>query len=128
NDTIKLIQSIEHPYPLNTITLHIAIYMFENQTMTRAFIKQQRQLRSEEHTSELQSRFDLVCRLLLEKKNHILREKYDVSKKATAFSGRHQEAGQMKRSLFLHQHQADHHGLGPWLRLVVCNRGGCARR
>src|SRR5699024_11609916 len=30
-------------------------------------------LRSEEHTSELQSRFDLVCRLLLEKKkkNHI---------------------------------------------------------
>src|SRR5699024_12066550 len=32
--------------------------------------------RSEEHTSELQSRFDLVCRLLLEKKNtciiHIL--------------------------------------------------------
>src|SRR5437868_15181256 len=33
--------------------------------------------RSEEHTSELQSRFDLVCRLLLEKKknrpsNHLL--------------------------------------------------------
>src|SRR5699024_12002969 len=28
-------------------------------------------IRSEEHTSELQSRFDLVCRLLLEKKNHI---------------------------------------------------------
>src|SRR5699024_11980515 len=26
------------------------------------------QIRSEEHTSELQSRFDLVCRLLLEKK------------------------------------------------------------
>src|SRR5699024_12454048 len=28
--------------------------------------------RSEEHTSELQSRFDLVCRLLLEKKQYIL--------------------------------------------------------
>src|SRR5438067_8168506 len=28
-----------------------------------------RSRRSEEHTSELQSRFDLVCRLLLEKKN-----------------------------------------------------------
>src|SRR5437868_9955578 len=28
--------------------------------------------RSEEHTSELQSRFDLVCRLLLEKKIFIL--------------------------------------------------------
>src|SRR5699024_11282111 len=27
-------------------------------------------VRSEEHTSELQSRFDLVCRLLLEKKKH----------------------------------------------------------
>src|SRR5207249_10291546 len=27
--------------------------------------------RSEEHTSELQSRFDIVCRLLLEKKNDI---------------------------------------------------------
>src|SRR5207249_8504999 len=30
--------------------------------------KSERVLRSEEHTSELQSRFDLVCRLLLEKK------------------------------------------------------------
>src|SRR6266436_4229463 len=29
----------------------------------------ERQLRSEEHTSELQSRLHLVCRLLLEKKN-----------------------------------------------------------
>src|SRR5699024_12408747 len=28
-------------------------------------------IRSEEHTSELQSRFDLVCRLLLEKKKKI---------------------------------------------------------
>src|SRR5207249_6522920 len=31
-----------------------------------------RRTRSEEHTSELQSRFDLVCRLLLEKKKMIL--------------------------------------------------------
>src|SRR5438067_9186535 len=29
-----------------------------------------RALRSEDHTSELQSRFDLVCRLLLEKKKN----------------------------------------------------------
>src|SRR5207248_3876107 len=28
-------------------------------------------MRSEEHTSELQSPYDLVCRLLLEKKNHM---------------------------------------------------------
>ena len=31
-------------------------------------------LRSEEHTSELQSRSDLVCRLLLEKKNYHTKE------------------------------------------------------
>src|SRR5699024_12364613 len=31
-------------------------------------LEERRYLRSEEHTSELQSRFDLVCRLLLEKK------------------------------------------------------------
>src|SRR5699024_2425838 len=30
----------------------------------------ERVYRSEEHTSELQSRFDLVCRLLLEQKNN----------------------------------------------------------
>src|SRR5207249_11752133 len=29
--------------------------------------------RSEEHTSELQSRFDIVCRLLLEKKNNSIK-------------------------------------------------------
>src|SRR5438067_6753177 len=35
--------------------------------------------RSEEHTSELQSRFDLVCRLLLEKKKkYRLHSRYDV--------------------------------------------------
>src|SRR5699024_11661913 len=33
-----------------------------------------RDLRSEEHTSELQSRFDLVCRLLLEKKKGLGRK------------------------------------------------------
>src|SRR5699024_12696570 len=31
--------------------------------------RRRHQPRSDEHTSELQSRFDLVCRLLLEKKN-----------------------------------------------------------
>src|SRR5699024_11955932 len=32
--------------------------------------------RSEEHTSELQSRFDLVCRLLLEKKKYMSKLPY----------------------------------------------------
>src|SRR5437868_12196075 len=36
-------------------------------------------VRSEEHTSELQSRFDLVCRLLLEKKKK--KKKYHKIKK-----------------------------------------------
>src|SRR5690554_7253845 len=36
---------------------------------TRAYVCIQLFLRSEEHTSELQSRPHLVCRLLLEKKN-----------------------------------------------------------
>src|SRR5438034_3241910 len=34
------------------------------------FVDTDRDLRSEEHTSELQSHSDLVCRLLLEKKKH----------------------------------------------------------
>src|SRR5699024_8213441 len=35
--------------------------------------------RSEEHTSELQSRFDLVCRLLLEKKNKKEHHNIDIT-------------------------------------------------
>src|SRR5437588_9245656 len=43
-----------------------------------------RQLRSEEHTSELQSHSDLVCRLLLEKKKKKRNtEASDIDKKQT---------------------------------------------
>src|SRR5437867_10011922 len=35
--------------------------------------------RSEEHTSELQSPYDLVCRLLLEKKKEYYKEQHDHS-------------------------------------------------
>src|SRR6266508_5594363 len=38
-------------------------------------------VRSEEHTSELQSRGHLVCRLLLEKKKHIICRSHAVKKK-----------------------------------------------
>ena len=38
-------------------------------------------LRSEEHTSELQSRTNLVCRLLLEKKKNKKKEKKKKKKK-----------------------------------------------
>src|SRR5438034_6932238 len=43
--------------------------------------------RSEEHTSELQSHSDLVCRLLLEKKNHICQNPHSH---ARARNGRHE--------------------------------------
>src|SRR5260370_23500715 len=37
--------------------------------LRRSWARERRSLRSEEHTSELQSHLNLVCRLLLEKKN-----------------------------------------------------------
>src|ERR1041385_9390043 len=46
-----------------TATCDVAAYSLLTSTNTRFE-------RSEEHTSELQSRLHLVCRLLLEKKNH----------------------------------------------------------
>src|SRR4030042_270570 len=46
--------------------------------------------RSEEHTSELQSRLHLVCRLLLEKKKNEIRETTDDCGSATA-GARHRE-------------------------------------
>src|SRR5438309_5392203 len=41
------------------------LYAFVKENNLRVYVKD----RSEEHTSELQSQFHLVCRLLLEKKN-----------------------------------------------------------
>src|SRR5699024_12421539 len=58
----------------------IVVYLWEDQLLfytecivtasVKCFLPRDR---SEEHTSELQSRFDLVCRLLLEKKKKISR-------------------------------------------------------
>src|SRR2546429_1664389 len=47
-----------------------AIEMAPLQEETILFDPQNNKFRSEEHTSELQSRLHLVCRLLLEKKKH----------------------------------------------------------
>ena len=72
-----------------TLSLHDALPIYGGVSMTladngmgvAAFISGQQpastiefngKFRSEEHTSELQSRSDLVCRLLLEKKKHII--------------------------------------------------------
>src|SRR5690349_22830015 len=49
------------------------------------------QTRSEEHTSELQSRRDLVCRLLLEKKKKTKKNTIDKQEKQTKHSLLHSE-------------------------------------
>src|SRR5690349_24194602 len=64
---------------MNTLIRHVALYdhsvmvdrqMAEAQlTATKGELETAQARRSEEHTSELQSRRDLVCRHLLEKKN-----------------------------------------------------------
>src|SRR6266513_6424842 len=59
-----------------TLSLHDAlpIYGHGRGSRTHPDGPDRHEHRSEEHTSELQSRFDLVCRLLLEKKkNNIYR-------------------------------------------------------
>src|SRR5438067_4347358 len=61
------------PTEIYTLSLHDALPISFNFSICFAapfegFFLPMRSLRSEEHTSELQSRFDLVCRLLLEKK------------------------------------------------------------
>src|SRR5437868_11760238 len=62
-----------------------------------AFWEKPRLARSEEHTSELQSRFDLVCRLLLEKKKsllHVLQEhKIDIEHRVWDFWQEFAQAG-----------------------------------
>src|SRR5438874_7922752 len=53
----------------NLIHLRLDISGNERAVATHAPFQINEVVRSEEHTSELQSRRDLVCRLLLEKKN-----------------------------------------------------------
>src|SRR2546430_6877924 len=51
---------------------NFAIRMFISTSSSRPFARPRpRRIRSEEHTSELQSQSNLVCRLLLEKKKEI---------------------------------------------------------
>ena len=52
----------------NSYPEHVASFYIAQKVGSINENDDQRGLRSEEHTSELQSRFDLVCRLLLEKK------------------------------------------------------------
>src|SRR5207247_8582001 len=62
-----LLKSIQHLVD-STAILDIAVEHFVRFRKTIPVQHQPNDNRSEEHTSELQSRVDLVCRLLLEKK------------------------------------------------------------
>src|SRR5699024_12790863 len=58
-------------YGRTTILFLDEIHRFnkaQQDALLKRWISSRNKIRSEEHTSELQSRFDLVCRLLLEKK------------------------------------------------------------
>src|SRR5437660_7211656 len=77
------------PTELYTLSLHDALPIFAAPMPRAAPVTRARRLwvtmlarsaRSEEHTSELQSRGHLVCRLLLEKKNDCERQLGAVSK------------------------------------------------
>src|SRR5699024_11737937 len=65
-------------FPYTTLFRSVAIIggTGAGKTTLLNLVPRQVQQRSEEHTSELQSRFDLVCRLLLEKKNKKMKRKF----------------------------------------------------
>src|SRR2546422_2880791 len=58
------------PALAQTVTLKLATIVGNDNPFTTSAIKFKEVARSEEHTSELQSRLHLVCRLLLEKKKN----------------------------------------------------------
>src|SRR2546421_11579538 len=69
--------------PLSALKFAIFPFWMSNDAPTswtsgrqRSLITKTLPLRSEEHTSELQSRSDLVCRLLLEKKKRTRHQRY----------------------------------------------------
>src|SRR5690349_23049683 len=78
-DGIELTRSIKQDPKLRS--LPVVIVSYRDRPEDRARGMEVRADRSEEHTSELQSRRDLVCRLLLEKKkknkNKYVKDKRD---------------------------------------------------
>src|SRR5699024_11318749 len=78
-ETVSVEEAIENNEGMATVEGHIVGYVISGNNVTTDIDRFENTNiaiatdanRSEEHTSELQSRFDLVCRLLLEKKNNI---------------------------------------------------------
>src|SRR2546422_9147663 len=65
-EKIERRRQVEADYAMKSETLHIIHKLLQAHALNEREVD-----RSEEHTSELQSRLHLVCRLLLEKKNTI---------------------------------------------------------
>src|SRR5438067_11922201 len=66
HDALPIFRTAAHVVDLHLVPL--AVVPHESERRRGDGGEDQQVIRSEEHTSELQSRFDLVCRLLLEKK------------------------------------------------------------
>src|SRR5699024_11917850 len=81
DSSLDVIRVLRYPFSL------LETYHRDSDRSDRSFYTNQHyreQVRSEEHTSELQSRFDLVCRLLLEKK-----KEHDVHERRRGVQHRH---------------------------------------
>src|SRR5438309_9339597 len=65
---LNLIAGLDRP---TSGTIEVAGSQVQSMTAGQLAAWRARHIRSEEHTSELQSQFHLVCRLLLEKKKYI---------------------------------------------------------
>src|SRR6266851_8024573 len=75
-------------FPYTTLFRSSHATAWPSRIHTRSYLTGDLSFRSEEHTSELQSHHDLVCRLLLEKKKkkkykHIQKKKKHKKKKQT---------------------------------------------
>src|SRR5699024_11929451 len=66
----------ERVQPCQVVGARLRRHAVANERLHEGFVLADAEYRSEEHTSELQSRFDLVCRLLLEKKKKKVLKKH----------------------------------------------------
>src|SRR5437868_9053964 len=71
HDALPISRIADHGEALGQTLLEREIVERGNEFAFGEIARRAENHRSEEHTSELQSRFDLVCRLLLENKNQL---------------------------------------------------------
>src|SRR5699024_11877339 len=87
-----------------TIAIANKIEGMDSKISQKRIIKVSIHPRSEEHTSELQSRFDLVCRLLLEKKKE---KKQTLQKKQNKLSAQLGQVDAQIHNLDQHERRKD---------------------